>query len=176
MLVAGDEVRRTQNGNNNAYCQDNETSWFDWTLPDRNHDLYRFWKRMIEFRKRHAALHRGQFFTGTMNERGLMDVAWHGTKLNNPGWLDPGGRALAVTLAGFEGDGDIHIMLNMYWESLDFQLPSIPRRGWLIAVDTSQPPPLDIADSGNEILIVANVQRVKGRSVVVLVNRPDDVG
>src|SRR5262249_50591314 len=112
MLVAGDEVRRTQNGNNNAYCQDNETSWVGWTLVERNRDLYRFWKGMIEFRKRHAALHRGQFFTGETNERGLMDVAWHGTKLNSPGWQDPGGRALALTLAGFLGDADIHIMLN----------------------------------------------------------------
>ncbi|HEY7305662.1 MAG TPA: glycogen debranching protein GlgX [Bryobacteraceae bacterium] len=170
MLVAGDEVRRTQNGNNNAYCQDNETSWFDWTLVERNHDLFRFWKRMIEFRKRHPALRRGQFFTGTMNERGLMDIAWHGTKLNSPGWLDPGGRALAVTLAGFKGDGDLHIMLNMYWESLDFELPSIQRRIWLKAVDTAQPPPFDIADFGAELPVAGNLYQVNWRSVVVLVN------
>ena len=174
MLVAGDEVRHTQKGNNNAYCQDNETSWFDWTLVEKNHDLFRFWKRMIEFRKKHAALHRGQFFTGTMNERGLMDLAWHGTKLNSPGWLDPGGRALAATLAGFFGDVDIHVMLNMYWESLDFELPPVPHRIWLSAVDTAQPPPLDIADFGAEPPVAGNVYSVKGRSVVVLVNRPDD--
>src|SRR5262249_42726805 len=136
-----------------------------------NRDLFRFWKRMIEFRKAHAALHRGQFFTGTMNERGLMEVAWHGTKLDSPGWHDPGGRALGVTLAGFDGDGDIHMMLNMYWESLDFELPSVPGRIWLKAVDTSQHPPLDAADFGGELPVVGNVYRVQGRSVVVLVNR-----
>jgi glycogen operon protein len=171
MLVAGDEVRRTQRGNNNAYCQDNETSWFDWTLVEKNRGLYRFWKQMIEFRKRHAAVHRGQFFSGTKNERGVSDVAWHGTKLNCPGWDDPGGRALGVTLAGFDGDGDIHIMLNMYWESLDFELPLVPGMIWLRAMDTSQVPPLDIADFGGELPIVGNAYQVQGRSVVVLVNR-----
>jgi glycogen operon protein len=171
MLVAGDEVRRTQNGNNNAYCQDNEISWFDWTLVERNRDLYRFWKRMIEFRKRHAALHRGQFYTGAVNERGLTEVAWHGTKLHRPGWNDPGARALGMTLAGFHGDGDIHIMLNMYWESLDFELPSVPGRIWLKAVDTSQPSLLDVADFGSELPVVGKACRVQGRSVVVLVNR-----
>jgi len=171
MFVAGDEVRRTQKGNNNAYCQDNETSWFDWMLVERNRDLYRFWKRMIEFRKRHRALHPGRFFTGALNERSLPDVAWHGTKLNSPGWDDPGGRALGVTLAGFRGDEDIHIMLNMYWESLDFELPSVPGRIWLKAVDTSQPPPLDIADFGYELPVAGNAHKVPGRCVVVLVNR-----
>jgi len=171
MLLAGDEVRRTQNGNNNAYCQDNDTSWFDWTLVAKNNDMYSFCKRMIEFRKRHVALHRGQFFTGAMNERGLKDVAWHGTKLNSPGWHDPGGRALGVTLAGFSGDPDINIMLNMYWEGLDFELPSVPGRVWLKAVDTFQPPPLDVSEFGRELPVVGNVYKVEGRSVVVLVNR-----
>jgi glycogen operon protein len=171
MLVAGDEVRRTQNGNNNAYCQDNETSWFDWTLVSRNHDLYRFWKRIIEVRKMYATLRRGQFFTGTMNERGLKDVSWHGTKLNSPGWQDPGGRVLGMTLAGFSGDPDIHIMLNMYWEDLDFELPSVPGRNWWKIVDTSQPSPLDIADFGQELPVARDACTVEGRSVVVLVNR-----
>jgi glycogen operon protein len=171
MFVAGDEVRRTQSGNNNAYCQDNETSWFDWTLVDRNRDLYRFWKRMIEFRKKHPALHCGQFFTGARNERGLPDISWHGTKLDSPGWDDSDGRVLALTLAGFAGDGDLHIMLNMYWESLDFELPSVQDRIWLKAVDTSELPPLDIADPGAERPVVGNVFKVPGRSLVVLVNR-----
>jgi glycogen operon protein len=171
MLVGGDEVRRTQNGNNNAYCQDNETSWFDWTLVERNRDLYHFWKRMIEFRKRHPALHRGQFFTGATNERGLVDLAWHGTRINSPGWRDPVGRALGVTLAGFSGDADIHVMFNMHRESLDFELPYVQERAWLKAVDTSQTSPLDIADFGTERPVVGGVCKVEGRSVVVLVNR-----
>jgi isoamylase len=174
MFLAGDEVRRTQNGNNNAYCQDNEISWFDWTLVENNLDLHRFWKRLIEFRKRHPALHQRQFSKGERNEAGLMDVTWHGTKLNSPGWYDPFGRALGVTLAGFNGDNDIHIMLNMYWESLDFELPSVTGRTWLKAVDTSERPPLDVADFGSELPIVGNVYRVQGRSVVVLISHSED--
>jgi glycogen operon protein len=170
MFVGGDEVRRGQNGNNNAYCQDNETSWFDWKLVERNRDLYRFWKRMIEFRKRHAALRRGQFFTGARNERGLADITWHGTKLDQPGWDDPNGRALAATLAGFDGDADLHLIFNMYWEGLDFELPRVPGRGWRKAVDTSQPSPKDIAEFGSEPAVAGNSVRVAERSVVVLVN------
>ena len=170
MFVAGDEVRRTQLGNNNAYCQDNETSWFDWTLVEKNRGLYRFWKRMIEFRKRHAAVHWGQFFSGAINPRGLKDITWHGAKLNSPGWDDSNSRTLSLTLAGFDGDADIHIMLNMHWESMDFELPALPGRIWLRAVDTSQAPPFDIADFGGELPVVGNAYAVQGRSVAVLVN------
>ena len=173
-FLAGDEVRRTQNGNNNAYCQDNEIGWFDWTLVEKHGDLYRFWKRLIEFRKRHPALHKRQFSRGERNERGLMDVTWHGTKLNSPGWYDPFGHALSATLAGFEGDSDIHVMLNMYGESLDFELPSIPGGTWLKAVDTSQPSPHDVPDFGSEQPIIGNVYRAQGRNVVVLISRSED--
>jgi len=171
MFVAGDEARRTQKGNNNAYCQDNDTSWFDWTLVETNNGLYRFWKRMIEFRKSHAALHLGQFFTGAVNDRGLTDVTWHGTKLNAPRWDDPNARTLGMTLAGFGGDPDIHVMMNMYWDSLDFDVPAVPGRSWFRAVDTAQAPPLDIADAGSEAPVAANTYTVQGRSVVVLVSR-----
>ena len=74
-------------------------------------------------------------------------------------------------MAGFRGDEDIHIMLNMYWESLDFELPTVPGRMWLKAVDTSQRPPLDVADFGYELPVAGNAYKVHGRSVVVLVNR-----
>jgi glycogen operon protein len=171
MLLAGDEVRRTQKGNNNAYCQDNQISWFDWTLVEKNRDLHRSWKRMIEFRKRHAALRRGQFFTGVVNERGLVDVAWHGTKLGSPGWSDPDARALGMTLAGFNGEPDIHVMMNMHWDSLDFELPAVQDRRWYRGVDTAQPPPYDISDPGAEPEVAGNTCTVQARSVVVLVNR-----
>jgi isoamylase len=171
MFLSGDEARRTQGGNNNAYCQDNEISWFDWTLVETNHYLYRFWKHLIEFRKSHPALHRGQFFKGETNERGLVDITWHGTKLNSPGWDDPVGRALSATVAGFDGDNDLHIILNMDWECLDFELPSVPGRTWLRAVDTSLHPPLDVSDFGTELPIAGDVYRAEGRSVVVLISK-----
>jgi glycogen operon protein len=171
MFVAGDEVRRTQQGNNNAYCQDNAVSWFDWTLPHKNAALLRFWQRMIDFRKRHPALRRGEFFSGDANERGVLDVAWHGSKLNEPGWNDPNARVLAFTLAGFDGDDDLHVMLNMYWDAIAFELPAIAGRSWRRAVDTGLAPPLDIADPGAEPPVDGAAYTVQGRSVVVLVNR-----
>jgi glycogen operon protein len=84
------------------------------------------------------------------------------------GTIQPG-HALGVTLAGFQVDGDIRIMLNIYWEGLDFELPTVPGRRWLKGVDTSQLPPLDIADFGDEAAVVGNTYKV--RNVVVLVNR-----
>jgi isoamylase len=171
MFVAGDEIRRTQQGNNNAYCQDNGVSWFDWQLMDTHRDLLRFWKGLIAFRKRHATLHRGHFFNGVVNERSLPDVTWHGTVLNSPGWDDPEARALACTLGGEHTDPDLHVMMNMYWDNLDFELPVVAGRSWFRALDTSQPSPNDIADPGQEPPVPGSSYTVQGRSIVVLVNR-----
>jgi glycogen operon protein len=171
MFAAGDEIGRTQNGNNNAYCQDNETSWFDWNLVENNRDLLRFWQRMIEFRRNHAAVRGRQFFSGAVNQRGLADVTWYGEKLNTPAWSDPQARTLAMTLAGFDGAPDIHVMLNMYWESVDFDLPIVPGRSWFRALDTAQPPPDDIAGPGAEAPVAGTTYKLQGRSVAALINR-----
>ena len=171
MMLGGDEVRRTQKGNNNAYCQDNEVSWFDWTLEAKNSGLLRFWQGMIAFRKAHAAVRRGQFFYGAVNERGLADVEWHGTKLGAPGWEDPEARALAFTLAGFDGDADIHVMMNMYWAPLAFAVPAVAGREWFLAVNTAEASPNDIAEAGAEAALTGASCRVEARSVVVLVSR-----
>ena len=171
MFVAGDEVRRSQKGNNNAYCQDNEISWFDWTLVNKHSDILRFSRNMIRFRRMHPALRRDQFFDGSVNERGLRDVSWHGTRLNRPGWDDPDARSLAMTLAGFDGDSDLHVMFNMFWDSLEFELPVVAGRRWCVSVDTAQPSPHDIADPGHEPDVSGNMHPVQPRSVVVLVNR-----
>jgi len=171
MMLAGDEIRRTQNGNNNAYCQDNEISWLDWTLLDQNPSLFRFWKRMIEFRKRHSALRDRYFFTGVINERGLPDISWHGCHLNSPGWSDPEARVLAMTIAGFKGEEDIHVMMNMYWEVLTFEIPVLQDRRWYQAVETIAPSPRDIAEPGGEILTDGYVCPIEGRSIVVLVSK-----
>ncbi len=173
MFVAGDEVRRTQMGNNNAYCQDNGVSWFDWTLTEQQAGLLRFWRLLIEFRKEHAALRLGRFFSGEVNERGLPDAAWHGTRLNQPGWSDPEARALGMTLAGFDGDSDLHVMMNMYWESLDFEVPEVVGRRWLLAIDTARSSPHNIADAGLESEAPGSIRNVEARSVVVLINRAE---
>jgi isoamylase len=171
MFAAGDEIRRSQKGNNNSYCLDNEISWLDWTFVNSHPELLRFWKLMIRFRRMHSAVRSPEFFNGALNERGLKDVSWHGTKLNQPGWDDKGARALAMTLAGFGGDPDLHVIFNMFWESLEFEIPLVPGRRWFLAIDTAQPPPHDITDSGCEQEVPGNKRWVEARSVVVLSNR-----
>ena len=170
MMVAGDEIRRTQKGNNNAYCQDNEISWLDWTFLQKHPGLFRFWKCMIQFRKNHSPLRSRYFFNGAINESGLPDVSWHGTELNSPGWSDPDARALALTLGGFKGESNIHVMMNMYWEALDFEVPLLNDRGWVKAIDTAAASPHDIADPGTETPFTSHICPVGGRSIVVLVS------
>jgi isoamylase len=171
MILAGDEFRRTQRGNNNAYCQDNELSWIDWSLPEKNAGLLRFWKRIIDFRKRHVVVRKNRFFGEAVNERGMPEVAWHGCRLNSPGWSDPDARVLAFTLAGFYGEADLHVMMNMYWEILDFDVPPLAGRYWYLAVDTAEASPNDIADPGDEVQYFGESYPVKGRSIAVLVSR-----
>jgi glycogen operon protein len=171
MIVAGDEVRRTQRGNNNAYCQDNEISWFDWTLPERHADLLRFWRLIIDHRKRYTAVHRARFFTGAVNERGLADLSWHGTKLFRPGWDSPDARVLALTLGGFDGEGDLHVMMNMHWEPLSFEVPEVAGRRWHRLVDTGRPSPEDVAEPGREVPVDGAEYPVGDRSIVVLLSK-----
>ncbi len=171
MFFAGDEVRRTQHGNNNPLCQDNEISWLDWTLQEQHPQILRFVQRMVAFRKRHSMLSSQRFFTGERNERGIQDVSWHGTMLGQPGWSDPNARALAVTLGGFDGDADLHVMLNMWREPLMFELPVSDAIRWHVAVDTFQPGERDISDPGNERPWNLDTYRVEPHSVVVLVSK-----
>lgn len=171
MMVMGDEVRRTQKGNNNAYCQDNEISWFDWNLVEKYPSLFRFWKELIAFRLRHDTAHRSRYFTGEINQRGLADLSWHGCELNEPNWDDPNACALAATSGGVGNEADIHMMMNMHWEPLSFAIPSVPGRKWYRAIDTSLDSPNDIVIPSQEIEINAERYQVNDRSVVVLISR-----
>lgn len=180
MFVAGDEIRRTQGGNNNAYCQNNEISWMDWTLLEKNQDIFRFFKQIIAFRKQHPLLRRSRFFSGRINARELADLSWHGCCLHSPGWYDANSRVLAFTLGGFEDedleDVDIHVMLNMEWEDLNFDVPQLPGRQWIKVVDTAEPSPGDIAEDivnpPQEAMIATSLCPVKSQSIVVLLSRP----
>jgi glycogen operon protein len=172
MLLAGDEIARTQQGNNNAYCQDNEIGWLDWSLADTNADLLSFWQRMIAFRRTHRTLWQPAFYTGAPIDGGTPDLAWYGTRLSEPDWNDPGARTLACTLGGFEGDPDLHVIANMYWAPLDFELPALPGLRWARAVDTSLPAGADITAPGAEPAVDTATYSAPGRSVVVLVSRP----
>jgi isoamylase len=169
MILGGDEIRRTQGGNNNAYNQDNTTSWMDWTRTDSQQDVLRYFRRVIVFRKAHPALSRPYFYSGQVNERGLTDITWHGTQLGSPGFGDPEGRALACTIAGFTSQPDLHVMMNMFWEPLDFEVPAHPRGAWSLAIDTFAASPQDIAEPGQEPRLTGRSCTVRGRSIVVLV-------
>ena len=169
MLLGGDEIRRTQGGNNNAYNQDNATSWVDWNMAGSYAEVLRHVQRMIAFRKAHPALRRPYFYRGEVNERGMADIAWHGTKLGSPGFDDPQGRALACTIAGFDGDADLHIMMNMFWEPLDFEVPVDPQCVWHVAVDTFAPTPHDFANQNPGVPLDRTSCTVQGRSIVILV-------
>ena len=172
MITAGDEVRRTQRGNNNAYCQDNELSWFDWDLAAKHQDLFRFFKHLISFRKTHPPLHRVRFYRGDVNRRGLRDVQWHGCQLGAPGFQDPHCRVLALTIGDIPGDGpDIHVMLNMDDQDLDFELPRLPDRHWFRSIDTSRPTPDDIVIAGQEVVVEDAKYRVPARSSVILISK-----
>jgi isoamylase len=179
MFVAGDEIRRTQRGNNNAYCQDNEMNWFDWKLAQKNREMFRFFKQMIALRKHHPILHYRDFFSGRVNERNLADISWHGCCLYSPGWNDPASRVLAFTLGGFPqddgtGDVDLHVMLNMEWEDLDFDVPPLKDRQWYRIIDTAQPSPHDCAEHfkapAPEVVQEGTTCRVQSHSVVVLMS------
>jgi glycogen operon protein len=166
MLLMGDEVRRTQGGNNNAYCQDNPLSWFDWDDLGRYADCRRFVRRLIHFRK-HSPVFRDQAFWG---QPGATAITWHGVRLNAPDWGDSS-HALAYELFHGQTGAHMHVMLNAYWEPLAFDLPA-PRPGfvWKCLVDTSR----ETADTDDTppLILSASQQSVvcEPRSSVVLVS------
>ncbi|MGH3614562.1 MAG: glycogen debranching protein GlgX [Pseudonocardia sp.] len=172
MILKGDEARRTQGGNNNAYCHDNELSWFDWDRARGETELHRFFANLIRHRRAHAELHRQRYFTGLTNARGLPDIAWHGCRLGCPGFDDPGSGVLAFTLGGDDDGTDLHAMLNMEGEPLEFDIPELVGRRWLRCVDTALPSPRDIAAPGTEVSVFGTSYRVGAGSVVVLISTP----
>jgi len=172
MFVAGDEVGRTQGGNNNAYCQDNEISWFDWGLVDENADLFRFHSELIKFRRGQTNLQRRSFMSGVKNRRGLPDIQWHGLELGQPDWDSSWSRVLAYTLAAeddwFSPEADLHVMLNMDDQQHDFAVPRLNDRDWTVLADTGKPAPHDIYAAGERPLFGDERYLVDGRSIVIL--------
>ncbi|MFR9795718.1 glycogen debranching protein GlgX [Streptomyces sp. MS06] len=170
MILAGDEFRNSQSGNNNAYCQANELSWLDWDQAEKESEVRLFFQNMIELRRRHRALHDAAFFAGRRNERGLPEVTWHGTRLEQPGWEDYEARVLSYTLAGFDGEPDLHVVLNMFHLGLDFELPVLDGRRWVRTVDTSRGEGEDVLFDGAPA--AGTAYHAHGRSVVVLTSVP----
>jgi glycogen operon protein len=160
MFRAGDEFLNTQLGNNNPYNQDNETGWLDWSRLEPNRDIFRFFKSMIAFRKNHPSLSRSRFWRE--------DVAWYGTDLAVDSTYES--RSLAFCLHGAsQGDDDLYVMINGYWDDLAFQIQEGAPREWKRVVNTALPSPDDFADEG--VPVEQMKYLVAPRSIVVLQRR-----
>ncbi len=175
MILMGDEVRRTQQGNNNAYCRDNETSWLDWTLIAKHADVHRFVTllnarrllRDVEPERRRLSLNQ---VLRTANK------AWHGVRLGQPDWSDSS-HSLAFSAEARDKKLLFHLILNAYWEPLDFELPRTGDRSedslrrW---IDTSLDSPHDIVEWDTAPQVPGRTYRTGPRSVVVLFARVGD--
>ncbi|WPD22257.1 MAG: alpha-amylase family glycosyl hydrolase [Candidatus Electrothrix scaldis] len=177
MILQGDEVGCTKYGNNNTYCHDNELNWLDWTLVEKNYDLFRFFKHIIALRHAHPILRNGchlrnQDWKGT----GYADITWHGTQAWHADW---NGNVIAFMLngsyvkEGYDEDDFIYVAMNMHWDALPFDMPMLPPEyQWLLSVNTSMPSPEDIFPPGQErILDNQQSMLVGGRSVAILLGR-----
>jgi glycogen operon protein len=167
MILMGDEVRHTQRGNNNAYCQDNEISWLDWTLLKKHADVHRFVSLLTARRLLRDVAHEQQRVSLTSFLE-KANKAWHGVKPFQPDWGDHSPSvALGVELR--QEGLTFHLILNAYWEPLDFELPKPPEgRSWRRWIDTALDPPNDIVPWESAPAVSDTGYRVGARSVVML--------
>jgi isoamylase len=143
MLLGGDEFRRTQRGNNNAYCQDNELSWFDWRLLEKHKEIRRFARGMAAFRRAHSALRRELFYTDA-------EIKWFAPNGATPDWKDQQQRSFACLILGQKAP-NLFLMFNADIKSVDFSIPALSgSRIWRLAVDTSRAVPDDLYETGKE--------------------------
>jgi len=168
MILMGDEVRRTQYGNNNAYCQNNELSWFDWSLLEKHPDIYRFVKHLI-----HARLQRDiskPEFNMSLNQLlRRRSVNWHGVKLNQPDWSHQS-HSIAFTIKSLNDDVMTHYMLNAYHDALEFELPEVNHgSNWKRWIDTALDSPGDICDRSEASVIAYEKYLVQPHSTVALI-------
>ena len=152
MLLAGDEFGRTQGGNNNAYCQDNEISWLNWDLGEKGRNLVRFVSNIAKLRRRLPILHRSRFLTAEWNEElGIKDVTWlkpSGDEMDQGAWDDASTRCLGILLDGRAqvsgirrraADDTVLVITNSYHKGVTFKLPIVTGGlGWLCSIDTNQ--------------------------------------
>jgi glycogen operon protein len=159
MRLAGDEFRRGLQGNNNAYCQDNDISWINWSLAQKNKGLVRFTKNLIAYRKSHSIFSRKQFFTDCYDNNTVPEIAWYDINAKNPDWSKQK-RFLAFKLNGSYSchpeaqENDFYIATNTDIYDLTITLPALSDgRQWHLVADTSLSSPEDIAEPGNEELL-----------------------
>ena len=165
MLLGGDEIRRTQSGNNNAYCQDNETSWMNWTQLEQHQEIYQFAKGMIAFRREHPVLSKEQFYTGS-------EIHWFASNGEMPSWADPKEKQLGCLIHEVE-ERVLCLLFNAGAEGVDFRLPSLPSGvQWHLAVDTFGETSHDKFVAGKEeILKYPQNYLLKDRSSAILLAR-----
>jgi isoamylase len=168
MLLAGDELNRTQNGNNNAYCQDNEISWIDWSLAEKHAGLLRFFRNLIAFRRSHSVLRPRQF--APSHTGADFQIVWHGRNRLQPDWGEDS-RSIGLQLIE-RCDGrekHLYLFVNGWWEDVHCELPQLyGRHRWGRVIDTNLESPLDIADPGKHFpLATQEHYRVAARSLVL---------
>ncbi len=179
MILGGDEFMRTQSGNNNAYCQDNETNWFQWDEVEKNSDIFNFFKKAIAFEKRCTILQRRKFFFGEdLDADHIPDFTWFGKDLGNPSWEDPELRTLCFQLDGGEeksdlGDYHLFFILNADFNLQSITLPQLAKgKQWYRVIDTSLKSGEDFIDVGKEIQIDSPDHYLANpRSTVVLIGK-----
>ncbi|WP_239033144.1 hypothetical protein [Leptothermofonsia sichuanensis] len=178
MLLGGDELGRTQGGNNNPYCQDNEISWFDWELQQANEDLVNFCRELVFFRRQHPVFRRRKWFQGQAI-RGVADIGWYnpdGSEMTPEQWDIGYTKSIAVFLNGNKipspgpqgqkiSDDDFLLFFNAHWETIEFALPAnFQNHEWAMVIDTEEPRFIQ-----DERLVTGEQSiPVVGRSVVVL--------
>ena len=170
MILAGDEMANTQWGNNNAYCQDNEISWIDWSLLEKNRELFNFFSKMIAFRRKHPVLRSsGHFQNRDYKGSGFADITWHGKKAWNADWSEEN-RTLAFMLCGMHAKGGTVDDNSVYVAMNGFELPKLPDyMDWFVFANTDANPPQDIWEPGKEIELKEQREFLVGpRSVVIL--------
>jgi len=173
MILSGDEVLRSQQGNNNGWCQNNEIGWFDWALLDKNRDMLEFTKAMIALRKRHPNLRRRSFLSGKKRGDKLPDIEWHGERDDQSPWDDPISRVLCFTLAARKADeSHLHVLMNMSEAFHQLRLPDLPEIRWHLAIDTAATDARYQYAPEHQRIIDDGSLSVLPRSIVVLEGRP----
>ncbi|MFB2970713.1 glycogen debranching protein GlgX [Aerosakkonema sp. BLCC-F183] len=184
MLVYGDEMERTQKGNNNAYCQDNEISWINWEFPQEKAELLNFVRQLIFFRRKHPVFQRRKWFQGRpIHGRTISDIVWFnpdGSEMSDEQWNDGFAKSIGVFLNGEEiprvgrqgqriMDESFLLFFNAYWETIEFKLPEgIENREWQVVIDTKES---DFIEDG-PIFTDGKAVPVTGRSIVLLRRLP----
>jgi glycogen operon protein len=178
MILGGDEFMRTQCGNNNAYCQDNFISWFDWNKAKQNRDIFDFWKKAITLTRRYPVLQSRKFLGGAdCDSNKIPGISWFGPDGFSPQWDKVDARTLCYRLDGVEeqslmSDYQLFIILNADYQVQGVKLPAFTGKKWYRVIDTSLAAGPDFAEEGNEVVIVpADVYIANPRSTVLLLAR-----